>query len=298
MWVQFQLGLHLLKVNCVICCFLKNKKFPFCKICFSNPSHWVGDCIVWPTAGKHLQWSPSVLKMVLGQVVNFPPSSLFHCRFKIHILCLWNVSHSLGNTHNNPHWELKWWLCACWVAILKPLLKCYRLYFVLKWWMVVGISTRIFYVVSVHANSLFIRRTDNVFKCVSFWNTLFLSFESLGHLVTTEYMLNLVIECEVSLTFNGSNLREYIPGHSHPCSFFFFSFCVKGQYHWISDVIYATPIWNDGKPLWINEHPRIEPCSHKWHNSLSHSLLFCGHTEVRLHWELTGEIWRRGSVKK
>lgn len=26
MWVQFQLGLHLLKVNCVICCFLKIKK--------------------------------------------------------------------------------------------------------------------------------------------------------------------------------------------------------------------------------------------------------------------------------
>lgn len=186
--------------------------------------------------------------MVLGQVVNLPPSSLFHCRLKIHTLCLWNLSRSLGNTHNNPHCGVGvggggWWLCDCWVAVLKPLLKCYRRYFVLKWWMVVGISTRILYVVSVHANSLFfLRRTDNVFKmCLFLKHALFLSFESLGHLVTTEYMLNLVIECEVSLTFNGSNLREYIPGHTHPCSFFFFSFCVKGQYHWISDVIYATP---------------------------------------------------------
>lgn len=62
--------------------------------------------------------------------------------------------------------------------------------------------------------------SDSVFKCVSFWSTsFFLSFVSLGHLVKTEYMLNLVTECEVSLTFNGNNLHEYIPGHTHPLQF-------------------------------------------------------------------------------
>lgn len=34
-----------------------------------------------------------------------------------------------------------------------------------------------------------------------------------------------------------------------------FSLCVKGEYHWISDVTYAAPIWNNGEPLWINEYP-------------------------------------------
>lgn len=65
-------------------------------------------------------------------------------------------------------------------------------------------------------------------KVITFSNVSLLSFESLGQLVKTECMLNLVIECEACLTFNGNNLHEYILGHTHPCSF---SFCVKEECH-------------------------------------------------------------------
>lgn len=53
MWVQFQLGLHLLKVNCVICCFLKIKSFHFAKFLFI-PLILYGHSNSWRTSAKHL----------------------------------------------------------------------------------------------------------------------------------------------------------------------------------------------------------------------------------------------------
>lgn len=45
-------------------------------------------------------------------------------------------------------------------------------------------------------------------KVITFSNVSSLSFESLGQLVKTVYMLNHVIECEVCLTFNGNNFMN------------------------------------------------------------------------------------------
>lgn len=67
-------------------------------------------------------------------------------------------------------------------------------------------------------------------KVIKLLNVPFLERNLFCHLSPwdSSSKLNLVIECEVCLTFNGNNLHEYIPGHTHPCSF---SFCVKGEYH-------------------------------------------------------------------
>lgn len=57
MWVQFQLGLHLLKVNCVICCFLKiKKKVSILKnifFCFFDPWDCAGNS--WKTSAEQVQ---------------------------------------------------------------------------------------------------------------------------------------------------------------------------------------------------------------------------------------------------
>lgn len=95
-----------------------------------------------------------------------------------------------------------------------------------------------------------------MFKCVSFATRSFLSFKALGHLVKTEYMRNHATECEVCVTFN---VPGYVPWHALPS----FSFCVKGEYRWILDENSTTPMWTNGKSVWINEYPHSQPCCYK-----------------------------------
>lgn len=138
MWVQFQLGLHLLKVNCVICCFFDNKKFPFCKICFFIPVIGRRSITVWPQL--NICKTLSVSKWCL---VKWWRSSL-SCRWKILHLYLESVFFSLQNPETIHNGMNSYFLIAQYLKATVEMLQCP--YFVFKWLMVVGVSMRILYV--------------------------------------------------------------------------------------------------------------------------------------------------------
>lgn len=75
--------------------------------------------------------------------------------------------------------------------------------------------------------------SDAAFVCVFFWSAIFPVVRVLGTARRDRmYAENLVIECEVCLTFNGNNLHEYI--YIYPrgtLTLASLSFRVKGEYH-------------------------------------------------------------------
>lgn len=102
------------------------------------------------------------------------------------------------------------------------------------------------------------------FMCFVFFSCN-LIISSLGQLIKSQCTLSWSVECVWHLmgiisSRNISTGALNLAGSDQP---------VKGEYHWISDVIYATPAWNDGKPLWINERPVATNDTAGWFHSLT-----------------------------
>lgn len=94
MWVQFQLGLHLLKVNCVICCFFWKikKKFPFCKkkktFVFWSLSLEIVPYTIFYRLDETIQGRPG--RSVFGHVLlTFPASERFDYKRGKSLLCVY-----------------------------------------------------------------------------------------------------------------------------------------------------------------------------------------------------------------
>lgn len=146
-------------------------------------------------------------------------------------------------------------------------------------------------VIYVHANSLFIIESDKMFKCFYFGTQSFLSFESLGHLVKTEYMLNHVIECEVCVWhLMGILFMDISLGTLHLAVF---HSVLKGNTTEFYIRFMRLPCVTMANHSGLMKTPRTEPSSYKWQFwSLSQSLIFkvtlmCSCIEIEIwKWEL------------